>query len=294
MPEISGVITAMVTPFGEDGAIDLEAARRLARHLVEHGSHGLVVAGTTGEAPTLSDAEKLSLLETVLDEVGEEATVIAGTGSNDTAHTVELTGRAVELGAHAVLVVTPYYNKPNRAGLRAHFAAASGAANETPIVLYNIPSRTVINMPPDLLAELAAENPNIVAVKQANDEELGPIDGLAVLAGNDDVFARTLEFGGPGGILVSSHIVGPQMRELYEAARAGEHGRAAEIDAELAPIYRAMAVTANPIPVKTALELLGVIDGRLRLPMVPASDRERDAIRTALAEHGLLVAGGAR
>ncbi len=293
MRDIRGVITAMATPFATDAALDLDAARRLARHLVDNGSHGLVVAGTTGEAPTLSDAEKLALLDAVLDEVGDTATVIAGTGSNDTRHTVELTAKACNAGAHAVLVVTPYYNKPNRAGLKAHYAAVSQAAAQTPIVLYNIPSRTVINVAPDLLAELAAANPNIVAVKQANNDDLGPVEGLEVLAGNDDVFARTLEFGGAGGILVASHIVGPQMRELYEAAALGDHERAGEINAELKPIYEAMTVTANPIPVKTALELLGVIEANLRLPMLRASEAETAQVRAALERHGMLVAGGA-
>jgi 4-hydroxy-tetrahydrodipicolinate synthase len=292
MTKIGGVITAMATPFADDGALDVEAGRRLARHLVEHGSHGLVVAGTTGESPTLSDDEKVRLLDAVLEEVGDQATVIAGTGSNDTQHTVGLTERARDVGAHAVLVVTPYYNKPNRAGLLAHFAAAAEAAGELPVVLYNIPSRTVINVPPDLLAEIAAANANVVAVKQANNDDLGPIEGLEILAGNDDVFARTLELGGTGGILVASHVVGTQMRELYEAAVGGDHERAAEIDAELGPIYRALTVTANPIPVKTALELLGVIDANVRLPLVRASDEERETVRGALAEHGLLV--GAR
>jgi 4-hydroxy-tetrahydrodipicolinate synthase len=283
----------MVTPFAADGSLDLDAARALASRLVDSGSHGLVVAGTTGESPTLSDGEKLDLLDAVLDEVGDRATVIAGTGSNDTRHSAELTAAAGRAGAHAALVVTPYYNKPNRAGLKAHFAAVAEAAAETRIVLYNIPSRTVINVPPDLLAELAAGIPNIVAVKQANNDDLGPVEGLEVLAGNDEVFARTLEFGGAGGILVASHIVGPEMREIYDASVSGDNDRAARIDASLVPVYRAMAVTANPIPVKTALELLGVIDANLRLPMVPASAEEREAVRTALADHGLAVSGEA-
>jgi 4-hydroxy-tetrahydrodipicolinate synthase len=289
--ELRGVITAMVTPFAADGAIDVDATRRLARHLIENGSHGLVVAGTTGESPTLSDDEKLRLLDIVLDEVGDEATVIAGTGSNDTRHSAGLTRKACDIGAHAVLVVTPYYNKPNRAGLRAHFAEVAAAAGGTPVVVYNIPSRTVINLPPDLLAELAAEHHNIVAVKQANNDDLGPIEGIDVLAGNDEVFARTLAFGGAGGVLVASHVVGPAMREIYEAASAGEHERAAEIDAALRAIYEAMTVTANPIPVKTALELLGLIEARLRLPMVAASESERETVRQALAAHGVPVAG---
>ncbi len=283
----------MVTPFAPDGALDLDAARSLARHLVDHGSHGLVVSGTTGEAPTLSDEEKLRLLATVLDEVGSEATVIAGTGSNDTRHTAELTAAAAAAGAHAALVVTPYYNKPNRAGILAHYEAVAEAAPGTPIVLYNIPSRTVINLPADLLAELAARIENVVAVKQANNDDLGPIDGLEVLAGNDEVFARTLAFGGPGGVLVASHVVGDRMRDLYEAATSGDGERANEIDAGLRPIYEAMTVTSNPIPVKTALELLGVIDSTMRLPMIAASEEERAEVRTALERHGLLVPDGA-
>jgi 4-hydroxy-tetrahydrodipicolinate synthase len=293
MATISGVITAMVTPFDEDGAVDLAAARRLARHLTENGSHGLVVAGTTGEAPTLSDEEKLGLLEAVLDEVGDAATVVCGTGSNDTRHSVELTQKACRAGAHAVLVVTPYYNKPNRAGLRAHFAAVAEAAGDTPMALYNIPSRAVVNLSPEFMAELARELDNVVAVKQANDDELAPIDGLDVLAGNDGIFLACLEMGGTGGILVSSHLVGPEMRELYEAATSGDSARAREIHESLLPIYEATAVTSNPIPVKTGLEMLGIIDAHMRLPMVPASEDERAAVRAALEQHGLLVAGGA-
>jgi 4-hydroxy-tetrahydrodipicolinate synthase len=293
MATISGVITAMVTPFDANGTVDLPASRRIARHLIENGSHGLVVAGTTGESPTLSDREKLDLLDVVLEEVGNEATVVCGTGSNDTRHSAQLTAEACRAGAHAVLVVTPYYNKPNRAGLRAHFSTVAEAAGDTPMALYNIPSRTVINLPPEFMAELAAEIDNVVAVKQANDDELGPIEGLDVLAGNDGIFLRCLEIGGTGGILVSSHLVGPEMRELYDAATSGDLGRAREIHERLVPIYDATVVTANPIPVKTGLELLGVIEAHMRLPMVPASEQERAVMREALERHGLLVAGGA-
>jgi 4-hydroxy-tetrahydrodipicolinate synthase len=293
MATISGVITAMATPFDASGELDLPAAQRLARHLTENGSHGLVVAGTTGESPTLSDDEKLRLLEAVLDEVGDAARIICGTGSNDTRHSVHLTRQACDVGAHAVLVVTPYYNKPNRAGLRAHFSTVAEAAGETPMVLYNIPSRTVVNLPPEFMAELAREIDNVVAVKQANDDELGPIEGLDVLAGNDGIFLRCLELGGTGGILVSSHLVGPEMRALYDAATAGDGTRAREIHESLIPIYDATVVTSNPIPVKTGLELLGIVDANMRLPMVPASEAERATVRTALEHHGLLVAGGA-
>jgi 4-hydroxy-tetrahydrodipicolinate synthase len=286
---ISGVITAMVTPFDDGGGLDADAARGLARHLAGHGSHGLVLAGTTGESPTLSDAEKLELLEAVRDELGDELTLICGTGSNDTRHSVELTRAAVGRGADAVLVVTPYYNKPNHAGLRAHFEAVADAAGDVPVVLYNIPSRCVINLPPELLAELARID-NVVAVKQANNDELQPIDGIDLLAGNDEIFLRTLEMGGTGGVLVSSHLVGREMRDIYDAATGGDLERAREIDESLHGVYEAMTVTSNPTPVKAGLEMLGVIEGRLRLPMVEADEEQRTAVRAALERQGLLAA----
>src|SRR5687768_15090573 len=282
MPHFEGVITAMVTPFDDEGSLDLDAARSLAAYLVDHGSHGLVVSGTTGESPTLDDAEKLRLLGAVLDEVGDRTTVIAGTGSNDTRHTVELTGEAARAGAHGVLVVTPYYNKPNEAGLRAHFAAAADAAGDTPVVLYNIPSRCVINLSPELLASLAADNSNVVAVKQANNDDLAPIEGLDVLAGNDDIFARCLEIGGTGGILVASHLVGPRMRAIYDAAASGDYDAAHVIDTELKPLFEALTAAPPAACVKAVLEAQGLIGGALRLPMVPATDAEREAIREAL------------
>jgi 4-hydroxy-tetrahydrodipicolinate synthase len=294
MSEIGGVLTAMVTPFDDDGAVDYEATRRLARHLVDEGCHGLVITGTTGESATISDDEKIRLFEAAMDEVGDSATVIAGTGSNDTAHTVELTSRARDVGVHAVLVVTPYYNRPNEAGLRAHFAAASEAAQDTPVILYNIPSRSVINLPPDLLADLAAAHENVVAVKQANNDELGPIDGLDILAGNDAVFARTLAFGGAGGILVASNVAPAKLRALYDAAMAGESDRVEQLDRELGPLYEVMSVAPPAVSAKTALELLGVIGARTRLPMAPASAAERDTIRETLEAQGLLAASGAR
>jgi 4-hydroxy-tetrahydrodipicolinate synthase len=290
MAEIRGVITAMATPFHEDGGLDEAGARRLARYLVDNGSHGLVLAGTTGEAPTLSDDEKMTLYRAARDELGGDAALIVGTGSNDTLHTVELTKIAAEAGADAAIVVTPYYNKPNRAGLLAHYSAVAEVG--LPIVLYNIPSRTALNIPPDLLAELA-RLPNIVAVKQANDDELGPIDGLDVLAGNDTVFLRTLEFGGAGGVLVASHLAGPRMREIWDAVQGGDLDRARKIDSDLQPIYEATMVTANPIPVKAALQMLGVIESdALRLPLVRANDEERAAIRPALERAGILAAAG--
>jgi 4-hydroxy-tetrahydrodipicolinate synthase len=289
MTGIRGVLTAMATPFEQAGAVDEAAARRLARYLIEHGSHGVVVAGSTGEAATLDDEEHISLLRAVAEEIGDEATVICGTGTNDTRHSIELTKAAADAGAEAALIVTPYYNKPNKAGLRAHFEAIAAAVPDLPLIAYNIPSRVVVNVPPADLAELA-EIDSVVAVKQANDDDLGPIDGLDVLAGNDDVFLRTLELGLAGGILVASHVVGEQMRAMWDAAEAGDLERAREIDERLRPLYEALAVTTNPMPIKAALELAGLIPtGALRLPMVPVDPQQRQTIRAALEVAGVAV-----
>lgn len=288
MKEIKGVITAMATPFNEHGEVDLDAARRLAAHLFEHGSHGLVIAGSTGECPTLTDEEEIEILRAVRAEVGEEPLVICGTGTNDTRHSCELTKMAAEAGADASLVVVPYYNKPNREGIRAHFETVAAAVPELPMVMYNIPARVIVNADPELLRELG-EIDNIVAVKQANDEELGPIEGLTVLAGNDNTFLRVLEFGGGGGILVASHLVGDRMREMWEAAQDGNLERARQIDAEITPVYEATSVTTNPIPLKAALSMLGLAEDRLRLPLVPADAEERAAIRAGLDAGGVAV-----
>ena len=282
----------MVTPFAEDGSVDEAGARSLARHLVENGSHGIVVAGTTGESPTLTDEEDAALLRAIVDEVGESATVICGTGTNDTRHSQELSAAAAENGADAVLVVTPYYNKPNRAGILAHYEAVAGAAG-IPVIAYNIPSRVVVNVGRDLLEEMA-QIENVVAVKQANNDEIGPVEGMTVLAGNDDIFLRCLETGGAGGITVASHVVGNEMRAVYDAATAGEMGRAAELDAEVRPVYDALGLDTNPIPVKAACEMLGLIDSaRMRLPMVEADDEVRAGVRKALEARGLLTASAA-
>lgn len=289
MKEIKGVLTAMATPFDASGAVDHDAARRLAAHLLEHGSHGLVVAGTTGECPTLTDGEEIELLRAVRAEVGEEPLLICGTGTNDTRHSSELTKMAAEAGADASLIVCPYYNKPNRAGVRAHFEAVAAAVPELPMVMYNIPSRVIINADPELLRELG-EIDNIVAVKQANDEELGPIEGLTILAGNDNTFLRVLEFGGGGGILVAAHIVGDRMREMWEAAQSGDLETARRIDAEITPVYEATSVTTNPIPVKAALAMLGLCEDRLRLPLVSADAEQRAAIKAGLDAAGVAVA----
>lgn len=287
-----GVITAMATPFTPDGAVDEGSARSLARFLVENGSHGVVAAATTGESTTLDDTEHIGVLRAVVDEIGDEATIVCGTGTNDTRHTVELTKAAAGAGAEAALVVTPYYNKPNSAGVMAHFEAVASAVPDLPVIVYNIPSRVVVNISPAELAELATID-NVVGVKQANNDDLGPIDGMTVLSGNDDIFLRTLELGLGGGITVASHLVGPQMREMWDAAEAGDLERAREIDATLEPIYDALAVTTNPMPLKAALEMTGIIpSGTMRLPMVELDDAQRDVVRTALESVGLTVTAG--
>lgn len=268
----------MATPFADDRSLDLEGARKLASYLVEHGSHGVVVAGTTGESPTLSDDEKIQLLEATLDEIGADATVICGTGSNDTRRTADLTARASRAGAHGVLVVAPYYNRPTEAGLRAHYAEVSEAAGETPVALYNIPSRSVINMSPELIGSLAAEHENIVALKQANNAEIGPIGGIEMLAGNDDVFARCLREGGAGGILVASHVVGEELRQIYDVSIEGDHERALELDRELAGVYAALAGAPAASSVKAVLAMRGVIGETQRLPMVPVEGPAREAL----------------
>jgi 4-hydroxy-tetrahydrodipicolinate synthase len=289
MSELRGVLTAMATPFGEDGSVDEGAARGLARFLVENGSHGVVVAGSTGEAATLDDEEHIALLAAIVAEVGDEATVICGTGTNDTRHSVELTKAAAQAGADAALVVTPYYNKPTFPGIRAHFEAIAAAVPGLPLIAYNIPSRVVVNVSPAELAELARID-GVVAVKQANNDELEPIEGMDLLAGNDDVFLRTLELGGAGGILVASHVVGPRMREIWEAAQAGDLGRAREIDAGLREVYDAMGMVTNPIPVKAALTLTGRISSdAVRLPLVPLDAERREALRGVLERAGIAV-----
>jgi 4-hydroxy-tetrahydrodipicolinate synthase len=277
-----GIITAMVTPFDGDGRVNEEAFVALLHHLLENGSDGVVVAGTTGEGSTMTDDEKLRLFDLAVKEANGAA-VIAGTGSNDTAHSIELTERAGELGVDGMLVVTPYYNKPNRRGIVAHFSAVA-QATDRPIIVYNIPSRCVVDIPNDLLAELAQID-NVRAVKQARYEDLVPIDGMDLLAGNDDVLAETLDKGGTGGICVASHLVGREMRRMLD-----EPDQRQDIDGQLREVFSALAVTVNPIPVKTALRMLGHDVGGFRLPMVEASADEAEEIRVVLDRHGLLSA----
>jgi 4-hydroxy-tetrahydrodipicolinate synthase len=279
--ELGSILTAIVTPFDDDLNVDEEAFVALHHHVCANGSDGIVACGTTGEASTLTDEEHLRVIELACSERPEGTTVIAGCGSNDTRHACHLTEKATELGVDAILSVTPYYNKPNRRGIVRHYREIARATDK-PIILYNIPSRVVIDLPNDLLAELAQID-GIEAVKQANNANLAPIDGLALYAGNDDIFARTLDLGGAGGILVASHIVGREMRRMVDEPEAR-----AEIDASLRDVYEALSVTTNPIPIKAALNLLGHRVGGLRLPLVEADEEETAVIRAMLERHSLL------
>ena len=284
------ILTAIVTPFKADGSVDLERFRALAAHLVANGSDGLVVTGTTGEAPTLSDDERFALYEAAVDEVGDRATVVAGTGTYSTEHSIHLTERAHELGVDGILVVTPYYNKPPVRGIVAHFEAIA-AVSDKPIVVYNIPGRVVLNLEPSTIA-LLAEIPTVKAVKQANDDieqarrivELG----LDLYAGDDDIVLPFLEVGGVGGICVHTHVVGPQVKEMARLHAAGEVDAARALDEELRPSIELLRVAPNPIAIKAALNLLGHEVGGVRLPLVEASDEEREAVRDCLERLGLL------
>ena len=255
MPSSAGlgtILTAMATPLDADLEVNEAATRRLARHLVDHGSDGLVVAGTTGESATLSDEEKLRVLDAVLDEVGEDATVIAGTGSNDTAHSVHLTRAAAEHGADGVLVVTPYYNKPPPRGIVEHFRAIADVSDR-PIIVYNIPARVVVNIEPETIVELS-EIPTVRAVKQANDDtvqarRIVAETDLDLYAGDDNLIFPFLELGGIGGVCVHTHVVGPRVKAMVRAFRDGDTEAARKIDEELEPVYELLQIQINPIAI---------------------------------------------
>jgi 4-hydroxy-tetrahydrodipicolinate synthase len=285
------LLTAMVTPFQADGSVNFASARRLATHLVETGSDGIVICGTTGEGPTVNDREKLDLVDAIADEVGESACIVANTGTYDTHHSVALTRAALEAGADAFLAVTPYYNKPPRPGIVAHFRAIAEAADGRPVIIYNIPQRVVLNLEPDVLGEIG-QIENVVAVKQATadlDQARAILadTGLALYAGNDDLLWPFLQLGGTGGVCVASHVAGAQMRRMVELARGGDMDGARAQDADLQGLYAALAVTTNPIPVKAALNLLGHEVGGLRLPLVEADAAQTATIAAALEAAGI-------
>jgi 4-hydroxy-tetrahydrodipicolinate synthase len=284
------VLTAAVTPFDARGAVDFGKFRELCRFLVENGSDGVVVAGSTGESATLSDEERLTLFATAVDELGGEASVVAGTGTYSTAHSIHLTEKAHELGVDAFLVVTPYYVKPPPRGIVAHFKAIADVTDK-PIVAYNIPARVVINVEPETIAELA-EIPNVTAVKQANDdlEQARKIVelGLDLYAGDDNILQPFLELGGVGGICVHTHVVGPRVKDQVRRARSGDVEGARELDRELQPAYDLLKVVTNPIAIKCALNLLGHDVGAHRLPLVEANEEERERVRGCLERLRLL------
>ena len=286
MPGLGTILTAIVTPFAEDGAIDEQAFVELMHHLAANGSDGFVVCGTTGEAATLDDEEHLRLIELAVDEKPAGTTIVAGVGSNDTRHAIHLTAGACQRGADALLSVNPYYNRPNRRGIIAHYREVSRAADR-PILLYNIPQRTGSDLPNDLLAELAQLD-HIEGVKQANNDNLAPIDGLCIYAGNDEILATVLDMGEPGGILTSSHIVGPQMRRMVD-----EPDQRSAIHESLLPVFEAMSVAPAAVSNKAALNLLGHAVGVPRLPYVEADKHETATIRAMLQDRGLLVGAAA-
>jgi 4-hydroxy-tetrahydrodipicolinate synthase len=286
--ELGSILTAMVTPFDAAGRVDEDAAVALMHHLVEHGSDGLVVCGTTGEASTLDDEEHLGVIRLAVEEMKGRCTIVAGVGSNDTRHAIHLTERATEIGPDALLSVNPYYNRPSRRGIVRHYEEVS-RATDLPIVLYNIPQRTGSDMPNDLLAELAQLD-HIFAVKQANADNLAKVDGLRIYAGNDDLLADVLDMGEPGGILVASHLFGEEMHRMVD-----EPERRHDIDESLADVYGDMGVAPLACSTKAALTLLGVLPNATpRLPYVELVDAELDVIRAMLERHGLLQASVAR
>jgi 4-hydroxy-tetrahydrodipicolinate synthase len=283
MLELGTILTAIVTPFDAELHVDEEAFVALMHHLAAHGSDGFVVCGTTGEASTLTDEEHLGLIELAVSERPAGKSIVGGTGSNNTLHAAHLTERATEMGVDATLSVTPYYNRPSPLGLKRHYEAVA-ATTDRPVLLYNIPHRTGTNIPPALLAELA-QIEHIEGVKQANADELQTIDGLELFAGDDGTFARTLDMGGTGGILVASHVVGDEMRRMVD-----EPARRHEIDASLQDVYKTLFMTASPTCTKAALSLLGLCSPGVRLPIVEATAEELTEVRGVLERHGLLGA----
>ena len=288
MKDFGRVITAMVTPFHEDGSVNYEGAAELARHLVANGSDGLVVAGSTGEAATMTAEEKLKLFEVVLEAVGDRASVIAGTGSNDTMASVKFTQAAEKVGVHGALVVGPYYNKPTQEGFYQHFKTIAEATS-LPIMLYNVPGRTASNIAPETVARLA-EIPNIIAIKEASGNveqateiiRVTPAD-FKVYSGDDALTLPLLAVGGEGIVSVAGHVVGNQIQAMIQAFLAGDIKKAQEINLSILPVFKAMFIVTNPIPVKTSVGLLGLPAGPLRLPLTAADDAVVAKLKAVLA-----------
>lgn len=292
LPTFGRLLTAMVTPMKADLSVDYDRAAELARHLVASGSDGIVVSGTTGESPTLTVAEKLALFETVVKAVGDSVAVIGGTGSYNTAETIELSRHAADTGIHGLLLVTPYYNKPPQEGLYQHFKAVA-ESTKLPCILYNVPSRTSINLAPQTTLRLA-QIPNIVGIKECGD--LGQLtdilsgapEDFLVWSGDDAATLPYLALGAYGIVSVASHIVGPQMQEMIRASLDGQNAQAAAWHRRLLPVFRGLFAVTNPVLVKAALEMTGFPVGPLRPPLVEATPKEREALREVLAAADLL------
>jgi 4-hydroxy-tetrahydrodipicolinate synthase len=284
------VLTAMLTPFHPDGSVNVAKFRELAAHLVDNGSDGVVVAGTTGESPTLRDEEKLELFAAAVDAVGDRASVVAGTGTYDTGHSVHLTKLAHETGVDAILVVTPYYNRPPQRAIVRHFEEIA-AATDKPVIAYNIPSRVIVNIEPQTMAALA-KIPNVRAVKQAHDDldeaRRIPELGLDLYAGDDNLLLPFLALGGIGGVCVHTHVWGRQTKEMVRRWKAGDDEGAESLKSAMQPAYDLLKITTNPIPIKAAMNLLGHELGGYRLPMVEPTEDELEEVRACLERAGML------
>lgn len=293
MKNFGKVLTAMVTPMNEDSTVNYQEAAKLAAYLVDHGSDGLVVAGSTGEAATMTKDEKLKLYSTVLDAVGDRATVIAGTGSNDTRASIDMTQAAEKVGVHGAMLVGPYYNKPTQEGYYQHFSTIAKSTN-LPIILYNVPGRTGSNVLPPTVVRLA-EIENIVAVKEAsgNLDQVSEIirtkpENFILYSGDDSLTLPMLSVGAVGVISVASHVVGLEINQMITAFLANDIVKARQLHLKLLPIFKTMFITTNPIPVKMAVNLLGINAGSPRLPLVAATAEETEKIKTAMQYMGII------
>lgn len=282
------IITAMVTPFDANGEIDFPATKNLVEHLIESGSDGLVVAGTTGESPTLSTEEKVQLFQFVVETVQGRIPVIAGTGSNNTRASISLTKQAEDVGVDAIMLVTPYYNKPSQEGMFQHFQAIA-ASTRLPIMLYNIPGRSVVNLSVDTVVRLS-EIDNIVSIKEAsgNLDAAAEIiertaDSFTLYSGDDSLTLPILSIGGNGIVSVAAHIIGNEMKDMVTNFRNGNNAAAAAAHRKLLPVMNALFAAPNPVPVKTALNLSGVEVGSVRLPMIPLNEQETITLRQVLS-----------
>lgn len=293
MRSFGRILTAMVTPFNDDLSVNYQAAANLAKHLVKNGNDGLVVSGSTGEAATLSKEEKLKLFSVVLDAVGDKATVIAGTGSNDTRASIALTQEAEKLGVHGSLLVGPYYNKPPQEGYYQHFKAIADNTG-LPLIVYNVPGRTASNILPATIARLA-QIKNIVAVKESsgNLDQVSEIvrtvpKDFMVYSGDDSLTLPILAVGGVGVVSVAGHIVAKRMQDMFTAFFAGDIAAARDIHLELLPFFKVIFITTNPIPIKTAVNLAGLNGGPLRQPLIAATAAETEQIRKVMQDIGAL------